>query len=167
MVSRLLAAVAAALVASAIGGCGSNGRPPPGAHGTVPVTEVTDGDTLHISYGGRDERLRLIGIDTPEVPWYGGDVECFGVEAGLYVRGRLSGRDVRIEFDRERRDRFGRLLAYVYVDRELVNLTLVRLGYARAYAVPPNTARSRAFAAAEAEARSSMLGLWSACPDER
>jgi micrococcal nuclease len=134
-----------------------------GAGPGVAVTKVTDGDTVHVEVGGRDERVRLIGIDAPEVPWYGGPDECFGSEAGLYARGRLDGRSVRLEYDRERRDRFGRLLAYVYLGEELFNLTLVRLGYARSLPVPPNVTMSGRFAQAEREARASSRGLWSAC----
>jgi micrococcal nuclease len=130
------------------------------------VTKVTDGDTVHVVAGGRDERLRLIGVDTPEVPWYGGPGECFGVDAGLYSRGRLDQRRVRLEFDVERRDRYGRLLAYLYVDEELFNLTLVRLGYARADPVPPNIRMSERFARAQSEARASGRGLWSACSSD-
>jgi micrococcal nuclease len=129
----------------------------------VPVTKVTDGDTLHVMYQGHDERVRLIGIDTPEVPWYGGQGECYGVEAGLFARHRLSGRSVRLVFDLNRRDRYSRLLAYVYLGPELFNLTLVRLGYARSDPVPPDTRLAGQFARAEEEARSAGRGLWSAC----
>ena len=130
----------------------------------VPVTKVTDGDTIHVTYLGRDERVRLIGVDTPEVPWYGGKSECYGVEAGLYARRRLSARSVRLGFDVTRRDRYGRLLAYVYLGGELFNLTLVRLGYAVADPVRPDTAMAVQFASAEAVARTSGRGLWFACP---
>jgi micrococcal nuclease len=140
--------------------------PPAGAGGEVLVTKVTDGDTIHVTYLSRDERVRLIGVDTPEVPWYGGKGECFGVEAGLFSRGRLAGRSVRLAFDTDRRDRYGRLLAYVYVRSELFNLTLVSLGYARADPVAPDTRRAAEFARAEAQARAAGRGLWAACPAE-
>ena len=130
----------------------------------MPVTKVTDGDTIHVIYLRHDERIRLIGIDTPEVPWYGGKGECYGVEAGLYARTRLSGRSVRLDFDVDRRDRYGRLLAYVYLNEELFNLTLVRLGFATSDPVPPDTAMAPEFAAAERAARAAELGLWKACP---
>jgi len=147
------------------GGCASgSGRSPPDQDSTVLVTKVTDGDTIHVTYQGRDERVRLIGVDTPEVPWYGGKAECFGNEAGLYTRSRLAGRTVRLEFDVDPRDRYERLLAYVYVGDELFNLTLVRLGYAAADPVPPDTARAGIFADAEREARAAGRGRWSACP---
>jgi micrococcal nuclease len=131
----------------------------------VPVLKVTDGDTIHVLYQGQDERVRLIGIDTPEVPWYGGQEECFGVDAGLYARRRLDGERVRLEFGVDRRDRYDRLLAYVYLDEELFNLTLVRQGYATSQSVPPNVRFAAAFEAGEAEARIAKVGLWSSCRD--
>jgi micrococcal nuclease len=88
---------------------------PPNDGAAVPVTKVSDGDTIHVTYQGRDERVRLIGVDTPEVSWYGGKGECFGQEAGLYTRSRLDGRTVRLEFDVDLRDRYDRLLAYVFI----------------------------------------------------
>jgi micrococcal nuclease len=127
------------------------------------VTKVSDGDTFHATYLGKDERIRLIGVDTPEVSWYGGQAGCYGEEAGLYVRGRLAGALVRLEFDQDQRDRYDRLLAYVYLGDELINLTLLRLGYATADPVPPDTRMARDFEAAQEEAKEAGLGLWSAC----
>jgi micrococcal nuclease len=143
----------------------SHGSPAgePAETGMVAVTRVTDGDTIHVVYRGRDEPVRLIGVDTPEVSWYGGRAGCFGAQAGRYTRGRLSGRTVRLAFDVDLRDRYGRLLAYVYVGSELFNLTLVRLGYATADRVPPDTRMAGTFAAAEDDARSADRGLWAAC----
>jgi micrococcal nuclease len=140
-------------------------------HGTTSgttylVTKVTDGDTIHVAYQGQDTRVRLIGVDTPEVDWYGGQAECFGSEAGLYARSRLDGRSVRLTFDVDRYDRYGRLLAYVYVGRELFNLTLVERGYARADPVLPDTRMASAFAKAEGQARDADRGLWAACPSQ-
>jgi micrococcal nuclease len=138
-------------------------------HGWAPmgnlakVTTVTDGDTFHATYLGKDERIRLIGIDTPEVSWYGGQGGCYGEEAGLYARGRLAGALVRLEFDQDQRDRYGRLLAYVFLGDELINLTLLRLGYATADPVPPDTRMAPDFEAAQEEAKEAGLGLWSAC----
>jgi micrococcal nuclease len=164
-----VAALLVSMVAVMCTGEGSPGRvgasTAPGSRPVdVPVTRVTDGDTFHVRYGGHDERVRLIGVDTPEVPWYGGLGECYGEEAGRYSRSRLVGRTIRLEFDVDQRDRYQRLLAYVFVGDELFNLTLVQLGYATADPVPPDTARARDFAAAEGEARAARRGLWSACP---
>ena len=127
------------------------------------VVKVTDGDTIRVLLRGVSERVRLIGVDTPEVPWYDGTGECFGVEAAKYLERRASRRTVRLVFDLERRDRYGRLLAYVYIGPELVNLTLVRLGLATADPVRPNTRFAAAFARAESGARAHGRGLWSAC----
>jgi micrococcal nuclease len=162
--SRCFTFVAVGLIC--VAGCSSSPGHASEANGSirVPVTKVTDGDTIHVVYQGRDERVRFIGVDTPEVPWYGGKEECYGVRAGLYARRRLAGRSVGLVFDVGRRDRYGRLLAYVYVGPELFNLTLVSLGYARADPVPPDTKMASTFARAEREARTAGRGLWSACP---
>jgi micrococcal nuclease len=134
------------------------------ASDTVPVLKVTDGDTFHVRFRGQDERVRLIGVDTPEVDWYGGDAECYGVQAGLYARHRLTGATVRLDFDVETRDRYGRLLAYVFVRDEFFNATLVTLGYATADPVEPDTRRAAQLSQAESEAREAGRGLWGACP---
>ena len=160
---RLTALATISVLAAA---CSASGHASPTQPATVPVIKVTDGDTIHVMFEGQDERVRLIGVDTPEVPWYGGQEECFGVAAGLYARQRLDGKRVRLEFDIERRDRYDRLLAYVYVGDELFNLTLLRQGYATAYPVRPDTKQAGLFASAEVEARSAGRGLWSACPSE-
>jgi micrococcal nuclease len=162
---RVAVEVVLAITVSAVACSHAAGSPPPpGGSALVPVTKITDGDTIHVRYQGRDDRVRLIGVDTPEVPWYGGKAECYGVEAGLYARRRLDGRQVRLAFDADLRDRYGRLLAYVYLGDEFFNLTLVRLGYATADPVPPDTSMAPRFAAAEQEARAAGRGLWSACP---
>jgi micrococcal nuclease len=145
--------------------CATPASDPPRRTRPTPVrlVKVTDGDTIRILYRGREERIRLIGIDSPEVQWYGSPGECFGVEAARYAEHRLRGRVVRLEFGADRRDRHGRLLAYVYLDNELFNLTLVRLGYAIADPVGPNTRFAPLFARAEARARAAGEGLWSRC----
>ena len=107
--------------------------------------------------------MRLIGMDTPEVDWYGGRAECYGAAAGLFTRHRLLGRTVRLRFDSGLRDVYGRLLAYVYVGPELFNLTLVRRGLATNDPVPPDRRMETVFAAAETGARAAGRGLWSAC----
>ena len=149
-------------------GGGSPSPPPaasPVASGSVAavVTSDVDGDTVHARVDGRDEKVRFIGVDTPEVDWYGHQGECFGPAAALYTRHRLVGRAVRLAFDVRLRDVYGRLLAYVYVGSELFNLTLVELGYATNDPVPPDVRMKDAFASAEAAAKARGAGLWSAC----
>jgi micrococcal nuclease len=135
-----------------------------GASAVVRVTKVSDGDTVHVLFGRRDERVRLIGVNTPEVSTYGGQGECFGARAAAYTTSRLLGTKVRLQFDVDPRDPYGRLLAYVYLGPELFNLALLRLGYANADPVPPDTRMASTFARAEADARASGVGRWSACP---
>lgn len=140
-------------------------RSPKTKGGLVPVLRVVDGDTIHVLRNGRDLTIRLIGIDTPEVDWYGGQAECFGARAGRFVIGLLDGERVRLEFDEERIDPYGRTLAYVYLDDgRSVNELLVRRGYATVTIYEPNDRHEDRLRGAEARARSSGTGLWSACP---
>jgi micrococcal nuclease len=131
----------------------------------VQVLRVVDGDTLHVRRGDRDVTVRLIGIDTPEVDWYGGEVECFGARAGRFVMRLLDGRTVRLELDRDRLDQYDRTLAYLYLpDDRMVNRVLVRRGFARVTIFPPNDRHEDSLRRAEAAARAEGAGLWSACP---
>ncbi len=137
--------------------------PPPAARTaagetTARVARVVDGDTIKLSGG---ERVRYIGIDTPELhARRGGDAEPYAAAATRANATLVRGKTVRLVFDRERRDRYGRLLAYVYVNQTFVNLTLVEQGMAVAKAFPPNTAHRAEFEAAEARARAAGLGRW-------
>jgi endonuclease YncB( thermonuclease family) len=144
----------------------ASGPPPaePTARATARVTRVTDGDTFHAVVAGAPETVRMIGVDAPEVDWYGGRGECFGPEAGHYAQDQLEGRLVGLAFDVDHRDRYGRLLAYVTLGPELFNMTLLEEGYAVTLEVLPNTSRANAFRAAEATARDRRAGLWEACP---
>jgi micrococcal nuclease len=134
----------------------------------VPVTRVVDGDTLHVSVRGRDVTIRLIGIDAPEVGWYGGEAECFGARAGRFARRLLDGKRVRLEYDRDRTDPYGRALAYVHLsDGRMVNVVLVRRGFATVAIYPPNERYEERLRQAESRARGEDAGLWSACDEER
>ena len=93
------------------------------------VTAVFDGDTIQVAWGGRRETVRLLGVDTPETVHPDRPVECFGPEASDYTKQRLLNRHVSLTFDRERRDRYGRLLAFVAVDGESVNDELLDPGF--------------------------------------
>jgi micrococcal nuclease len=125
------------------------------------VESITDGDTLRTA-GGR--RVRLIGIDTPEVS---GGKECFGDEAKAHL-GQLvpPGTSVRLVYDRERQDRFGRELAYVYRSQDglHVNLAMVVDGYATTLTIKPNTTHAAEYVAAAQQAKSWSLAIWSGCP---
>lgn len=160
--AAVVASVAAVLAGSAAAGWWMGGRTAPALHATV--TEVVDGDTVVVALpDGRTETVRLLGVDTPETVHPDEPVECYGPEASAFTHARLDGRAVRLEKDREVRDRYGRLLAYVYVDGVRVNDQLLALGYARLLVIPPNQAHARALLAAELDARSAGRGLWGEC----
>jgi micrococcal nuclease len=124
------------------------------------VVHVDDGDTIDVWIDGRRERVRYIGIDAPEIAHDGVGGERGGEAATRLNLALLRGRRVRLEFDRERRDRYGRLLAYVWVGDVMINVELVRRGYARALAIPPNVRHGEWFARAQAGAQAAHLGLW-------
>lgn len=129
------------------------------------VTRVIDGDTIEVSLRGRTVDVRLIGVDTPETVHPSEPVECFGPEASSFTSSRLSGERVRLEFDVERTDRYGRTLAYVWLDDKLFNRMLVRQGFAQVSIYPPNVKYVERFTAAQRAARESNAGLWGAtCP---
>lgn len=130
------------------------------------VVRVVDGDTIVVRLDGVDERVRLIGIDTPETVDPRTPVECFGKEASNRLTSLLpEGTPVRLVRDVEARDRFDRLLAYVYRadDGTFVNLAMAEDGYADVATFPPNVAHAEELLAAVARARSEGRGLWSAC----
>ena len=156
------AAVLVTVVASGAAEDGHAGRP-----GATVVVRVVDGDTVVVHLPEGEETLRLVGIDTPETVKPNAPVECFGPEASARTKALLPpGTPVRLERDLEARDRYGRLLAYVYrrPDDLFVNLSLAADGYARPLSIPPNVAYSDRFAGAVAEARRARRGLWGACP---
>lgn len=146
------------------------GRPAPPRGGVRgEVNRVIDGDTIEVALdaaidGGPElEDVRYIGIDTPETVKPGAPVECFGPEASEFNHGLVEGERVRLRFDRELRDRFGRLLAYVYVGEVFVNAELISGGFARTLEIEPNTAEAAHLADLRGEAGAAGRGLWSAC----
>jgi micrococcal nuclease len=134
--------------------------------GKATVVRVVDGDTIVVRIGGRDESVRLIGLDTPETHKPDTPVECYGPEASDRMAALLPrGTTVRLVRDVEARDRYGRLLAYVYRDNDglFVDVTMVSEGYAGTLAIPPNLAHRGEFDAAAAAAQAARRGLWQAC----
>ena len=126
----------------------------PDTEGEARVLRVIDGDTIEIGAG---IRVRYIGIDTPETyP----QVESFGLEASARNRELVEGKVVILEKDVTDKDRYGRLLRYVYVDGLFVNAELVRLGYARAISYPPDTRHQALFEQLEQEAQDAGRGMW-------
>ena len=182
MLCRLVVVTAVLL---ALAGCGDDdegatteGTPEPEPPSAATVTEPTerpdlgtvvrvlDGDTADIGIQGVVERVRFIGIDTPEPVGGRRDAECFGDEASELTERLLpEGTVVRLERDVEPRDPFDRLLAYVFrVDDDLfVNLHLAEAGYADQLVIEPNSAYASVIGPAVQRAREEGLGLWGAC----
>lgn len=135
------------------------------------VVRVYDGDTVKLSSG---ERVRFIGIDTPEMhdnPKLYRDVKKTGLDPETikqmgeksyeFTKGLLADRDVRLEFDAEARDKYGRLLAYVYLDDgTFVNEEIIKNGYAYPLTIVPNVKHAEDFKALFQEARQKRIGLW-------
>jgi micrococcal nuclease len=130
------------------------------------VAHVVDGDTVDLLVDGSRERVRLIGINTPETVDPDRPVQCYGPEAKAYTASLLPvGTPVLLERDVEPRDDYGRLLGYVHraADGVFVNLELVWQGYAEPLTIAPNTAHAGDFVAAARAAERAGRGLWGAC----
>jgi endonuclease YncB( thermonuclease family) len=132
------------------------------------VVRVVDGDTIVIDRGRGNERLRYIGIDTPETVKPASPVEWMGHEASAANRSLVEGQTVVIETDVSETDRYGRLLRHVWLHPDgtwrLVNLELVKDGYARVYTYPPDVKYADLYLAAQVDAREHDRGLWGGGP---
>ncbi|MEI6199502.1 MAG: thermonuclease family protein [Actinomycetota bacterium] len=165
--ARNYVAVMAVLFSSLLFGCAqkhvslqSDGR----VHGVI--THVIDGDTVDVRFTGTTEKIRLIGVDTPETKHPTKPVGCWGPEASAHTTALLPvGTDVYVVRDVEARDKYKRLLAYVYrsVDNLFVNYELVAGGWGVPLSIAPNTAFETDFAAAANSAQQGKLGLWAHC----
>ena len=133
---------------------------------TAEVVRVVDGDTVVIQLDAREESIRLIGVDTPETVQPTLGVEPFGPEASAFTKSLLPpGTQVRLELDVQERDRYGRLLAYVYLtDGRTVNAELLRAGLAQLLTVPPNVKYVELFTRLHREAREDGRGMWGEQP---
>ena len=132
----------------------------------ITILKVVDGDTVDIDINGNTERVRLIGVNTPETKHPTKPIECFGPEASAYLTQLLpKGTHVRIERDIEARDRYGRMLLYLYreSDNLFINLDLVLRGYGTPMSIEPNTFHRNNFVRAAAQAEAANVGLWKAC----
>lgn len=168
-VLRILVVTAAMAVAALFtawsGALDSSGGPSADA-GQGVVVRVIDGDTVDVEIDDTVERVRLIGVDTPESVAPERPVQCYGAEASAHTAELLPvGTVVRVVRDEVSRDQYGRLLAYVYRadDDLLVNLDLIERGFADAVTYGDNEALYDTFVAAESAARSEGVGLWSVC----
>jgi len=124
------------------------------------VERVVDGDTIHVRIGARVEKVRYIGVNTPEVHHPTKGEEPGGREAAEVNRRLVEGQAVRLELDVQERDRYGRLLAYVWIGDLMINAELVRLGYAQVMTIPPNVRYQEVFLKLQREAREAGRGLW-------
>jgi micrococcal nuclease len=124
------------------------------------VVKIVDGDTIHVRVDAHVEKVRYIGVNTPEVHHPTRGEEPGGREASEVNRRLVAGRHVRLELDVQSRDRYGRLLAYVWVGETMVNAELVRQGYAQVMTVPPNVRYQRLFLDLQRDARQAGRGLW-------
>ena len=127
------------------------------------MTRVVDGDTIEARIDGSVEVVRLIGVDTPETVKPGSPVQGVGPRASSFTHRLLEGREVRLVFGVERRDRYGRLLAYAHLGDRFVNAILIRRGLARTLTIPPNDRYAPLLERLEIEAASAGRGLWGAC----
>lgn len=147
---------------SAGGGKKKPPAPPSSDKGNwIRVSRVVDGDTFEIMNKGVKEKVRLIGVDTPESVKPGSPVEPFGIEASNFTKKLIEGKMVRLEFDVQERDKYGRLLAYVYLeDGTLLNAKLLEEGLATVMTVPPNVRMADNFIKIQRKAREEKKGIW-------
>ena len=128
------------------------------------VSKITDGDTFYVTTSSSEKyKIRLIGIDAPETRNLGVKVrkEYFGTEAKIFVTQLLRNKKVKLTFDVQKTDRYGRVLAYVYLENgNFLNQYLVEKGYAVVSTFPPNVKYVEVFTKAEKLARNKKLGLW-------
>ena len=148
--AALLLLLLGLVAATATGGGGLEGQ----------VVRIVDGDTIHVRIADRVEKVRYIGVNTPEVHHPTKGEQPGGREAATVNGELVKGRAVRLELDVQSRDRYGRLLAYVWVDDVMVNAELVRRGYAQVMTVPPNVRYQSLFLRLQREARAAGRGLW-------
>jgi micrococcal nuclease len=126
----------------------------------VKVVRVIDGDTIEIEGG---EKVRYIGMDTPETVDPKKPIQCFGKEASNKNKELVEGKEVELEKDVSNTDKYGRLLRYIWLDNEMINEKLVKMGYARLETVPPDVRYSELLINDDKEARINNRGLWSQC----
>jgi micrococcal nuclease len=149
--------VVAALLGSAVLAAA---QAPAGLEGLV--VRVVDGDTINVQIGERVEKVRYIGVNTPELRHPSRGEEPGARQAHEVNRRLVEGRRVRLELDVQARDRYGRLLAYVWVGDTMVNAELLRLGFAQVMTVPPNVRHQALFTKLQRDARAAGRGLWGA-----
>lgn len=138
------------------------GRP----YTTVEVKRVVDGDTFETSNG---DKVRLVGMNTPETVKPNSPVEKYGKEASAYTKQQLTGKTVHMFTDTGDKDKYGRLLRYVFIkgEAEMYNERMLREGYANTMTIPPNVMFAKKFVEVEREARNKGKGLWGTTSDQK
>jgi len=132
---------------------------------TTKVVQVVDGDTVKVEIDGKTETVRIIGIDTPETKHPTKGVEPWGPEASEFTKSKVEGKEVKLEYDIQSHDMYGRRLAYVYLsDGSMLNALLVKEGLARVATFPPNVKYVDLFTHLQAKARELKMGMWSTEP---
>jgi micrococcal nuclease len=157
---RWFAPALVVLVLAVLAAWGSPGVAAPSRALEGTVVRVVDGDTIHVRLGERIEKVRYIGVNTPEVHHPRRGAEPGGREAMRVNRELADGKRVRLELDVQERDRYGRVLAYVWIGDVMVNAELVRRGYAQVMTVPPNVRYQGLFIDLQRQARERGRGLW-------
>lgn len=177
MLARVRALPTIAALLAALSGCWqapADPAPPPPSTEIPPedpsprerldatLISVTDGDTIRVQLGGVNERVRLIGIDTPETEFSPRGPEPFADEATEALRALLPADEpLELEFDVEVRDRYGRMLAYVYSSNgTFANAAMVEQGWARPLTIAPNVTHAETFFRLAGEAREAGVGIW-------
>lgn len=135
-----------------------SGYASPAYNDNAEVVRVQDGDSIILKIHGRKEKVRLIGIDAPELkqkPW--------GNEAKRHLKGLIAGSSIKVETDIVKRDKYGRLLAYLWTSGgRFINLDMIKGGYAVLYTISPNVRYENKLRDAQTEAREKKIGIWSA-----
>ncbi len=165
---KLVAIVVALIVAALTPWLAKNlpdSQQPPAPPGYYHVTEFADGDTITVDMNGTKEKIRFIGVDTPETHDPRKAVQCFGAAAAAFTKQRIGSSPVRLEADptNTNRDRYKRLLRYVYLqDGTLVNAEIIKQGYGFAYTSFPFTKLDE-FKQLQSDAQNQKRGLWGSC----
>jgi len=172
-IKKLLALIITGLIAAGTYKVGQPGVVPPKIQGSVTpgyyrVAQFEDGDTITVDMNGKEEKVRFIGVDTPETKDPRKPVQCFGHAASEFTKNLIGSQPVRLELDplSSNRDRYNRLLRYIYLpDGRLVQGEIIRQGYGFAYVSFPFT-KSDEFLSYQTEAREQNRGLWQGCKPE-
>ncbi len=167
---KLVRLIIGLLLTGAVWYLNRNVEPPPQVAGTLTpgyyrVARFEDGDTITVDMNGTQERIRMIGVDTPETQDPRKPVQCFGRAASEFTKNLIGTQNVRLEADAlsDNRDRYNRLLRYVYIpDGRLVQAEIIKQGYGFAYTSFPFT-KSDEFKLYERQARAQNKGLWGSC----